>query len=61
VRSGRYSGSGGAVSSSDDLLGVEEVHTEEAHGKEGDKDECKYDGDVGGDEIVFVDLRPADC
>jgi hypothetical protein len=60
VCSGGDSRSGGSISSGDDLLRVQEVDAEEPHGKESDKDERKYDGDVCRDEIVFADLGPAD-
>lgn len=60
MRSGGNPGSGGAVSSRDDLLGVKKVDTKETHREESDKDEGKYNGDVGRDEIVVADLGSAD-
>lgn len=50
----------GTVSGSNDLLGVEEVDTEETDRVEGNKDECEYDSNVGRDEIVIGDLGSTD-
>ena len=56
VNSGGDSRCWGSVSGSDDLLGVEEIDTEETDRVEGNKDECEYDSNVGRDEVVVGDL-----
>lgn len=56
MNSGGDSRCWGTVSGSNDLLGVEEVDTEETDRVEGDKDECEYDSNVCRDEIVIGDL-----
>jgi hypothetical protein len=60
VSSGGDTGCGGSVSGSNDLLGIEEVDTEETDGVEGDEDECKHDSNVGGNEVILGDLRTTD-
>ena len=56
MNSGGDSRCWGSVSGSDDLLGVEEIDTEETDRVEGNKDECEYDSNVGRDEVVVGDL-----